>query len=386
MGDNISAMQHLLSQTIDDEGGITFAKFMDLVLYHPTHGYYCAPQRRIGRQGDFFTSSSVHACFGRLLARQLEEMWRLLGSGSFVIAEQGAGEGYLCLDILDALAQDFPEFYGRVDYRIVEFGQAPRTRQHNLLAAHVATGRVAWCELEQLEGMEGCFLTNELVDAFPVHLLEKHGDGLKEVFVINTPKGFGEELREPSTQALADYFSATGIELKQGNRYEVNLAAEAWMVQVAGLLTRGFILTIDYGYPAEELFAPWRHNGTLLCYHQHQTSENPYRLVGEQDITAHVDFTLLERIGHNAGLKRLYFGYQYQFLLALGFLDVLIELQAQEKDECKAQALRLTLKTLILPEGGMGERFRVLVQGKDVGSPALLCCRKIHNISLPSRC
>jgi SAM-dependent MidA family methyltransferase len=377
-----TALQQLLIREIDAEGGITFARFMEQALYHPDLGYYCAPRCRVGRRGDFFTSSSVHACFGRLLARQLEQMWRLLGSGPITIAEQGAGEGHLCLDILDALAQEFPECYAQVDYRIVEFGQAACARQRDLLTEHVAAGRVAWCGFDALQGMVGCFLSNELVDAFPVHLVERHGNQLREVFIVNSAEGFREDLREPSTSALNAYFDAAAIEPGPGNRCEVNLAAESWMRRVAAILKRGFVMTIDYGYPAAELYAPWRHGGTLLCYHQHRTSEDFYRRVGEQDITAHVDFSLLQRVGGQAGLESLYFGYQYQFLLALGFVELLIELQAQERDERKAQALRMTLKNLILPEG-MGESFRVLLQGKGVQAEALLCQRKIRDISAP---
>jgi SAM-dependent MidA family methyltransferase len=376
-------LQRELRQEIEQRDGITFARFMEQALYHPDYGYYCAPRSRVGRQGDFFTSSSVHACFGRLIARQLEQMWHLLGGGSFTIAEQGAGEGHLCLDILDGLAQDYPDCYAQVDYRIVEFGDAACARQRQLLADHVAAGRVDWCTLDELQGMEGCLLSNELVDAFPVHLVEKHADRLKEVFVVNRAEGFAEELREPSTQALSDYFAAAGIALGPGNRCEVSLAAGDWMRRVASILKRGFVLTIDYGYPDVELYAPWRHGGTLLCYRQHATSEDPYQRVGEQDITAHVDFTQLQRVGQEAGLEPLYFGYQYQFLLALGFLELLIALQGKVQDEAQALALRMTLKNLILPEGGMGESFRVLVQGKDVAAAGLLCQRRIRDISLP---
>ncbi len=373
-----------LQSRIQAAGGISFAEFMELALYHPVHGYYSAACPRIGKQGDFFTSSSVHSCFGRLLAKQLEQMWQLLGKGRFTVAEQGAGEGYLALDILDAIAEDYPDFYSLLNYRIVEISPALQKKQAEQLARHIDAGRVEWCVLPQLKGMQGCFLSNELVDAFPVHLIEKHSGTLQEVFVVNQGAGFAEELRPLSTERIGDYFAALGLEPAEGNRCEVNLAARQWMVEVAEVVKKGFVLTIDYGFPAEELFAAWRRTGTLLCYQQHQTNEDPYRQPGRQDITAHVDFTTLQEVGRKRGLVPLYFGHQYQFLMGLGFLEMLIELQSRETDPQKAQALRMNLKTLILPDGGMGDSFKVLVQGKHVGTPELLCSRKIQNISIAS--
>jgi len=364
------------------KGGIPFAEFMSQALYHPQFGYYMSSRDRIGKKGDFFTSSHVHTCFGRLLARQLEQMWSLLGKGSFTIAEQGGGDGHLAGDILDAIAEEAPEFYNSLDYRIVELSSAGRQRQAGVLGRHVEAGRVGWCELPQLKGMAGCFLSNELVDAFPVHLVEKHAGQLQEVFVVAEGRGFKEELRPLSSPRITEYFAEIGIDLQEGNRCEVNLAARQWMMEVAEVLRRGFVLTIDYGYPAEELYAPWRHAGTLLCYHQHQTNEDPYRNVGQQDITAHIDFTTLQHVGARRGLKTLYFGLQYQFLMGLGFMEMLLDLQSRVRDPQQAQALRMTLKTLIVPEGGMGDSFKVLIQGKHVGAPELACERKIRDISL----
>ncbi|MCF6266328.1 MAG: SAM-dependent methyltransferase [Desulfuromusa sp.] len=373
-----------LRKQIDSIAGIPFAEFMEQALYHPEHGYYTAGRVRIGKQGDFFTSSSVHSCFGRLIARQLEQMWQLLGQGSFVIAEQGAGEGHLCLDILDALAENSPEFYAHIEYRLIEISLDNRQRQELILQQHLAAGRIVWCELSDLSGMQGCFISNELIDAFPVHLIEKHAGELQEIYVVNGEEGFCEELRPLSTNLIKKYFQRIGIEPAAGNRCEVNLAACDWMQRIAAVLKRGFVLTIDYGYLAEELYAPYRHAGTLLCYHQHQTNENPYQRVGYQDMTAHVDFSTLQEIGQQHGLDVIYFGQQYQFLMGLGFLEMLIEMESRETDPKKAQALRMNLKTLILPEGGMGDSFKVLIQGKNVGRPKLLCSQRIGDIRMPA--
>jgi SAM-dependent MidA family methyltransferase len=361
-------------------GGLPFADFMAACLYHPQYGYYMTPRERIGKHGDFFTSSSVHTLFGRLIARQLVQMAEMLGGEVFQVVEQGAGDGHLSLDILDTLAAEAPHLYSRVSYTLVEVGPASRERQARTLSAHA--GRVAWCTVDDWQVASGCFLSNELVDAFPVHVVVKQGGAWRELFVINGGEGnFGEEWREPSTPALTDHFRWLGTAPIEGNRAEVNLAAPVWMRQVGSRIGRGFVMTIDYGYPAPELYALHRRDGTLLCYRQHQADDDPYSAVGDKDITSHVDFTTLQRAGAEAGLSTLWFGAQYRFLLGLGFVEELLRLQAQCADEREARALRLTLKNLILPEQGMGETFKVLVQGKGVGSPQLLCARPLATIS-----
>lgn len=377
---NHPELEAFICRRIDEAGGVPFSEFMAHCLYHPQWGYYMAPRDRIGKGGDFFTSTSVHSLFGRLVARQLHQMWDLLGSGAFTIAEQGAGEGHLCLDILDAIAEEFPRFYRSLTYALVEISPDNRSRQKQLLENHLE--RLSWCSIDELSGMDGCFLTNELVDAFPVHLVEKKDGKLQEVFVVRRESAFVEELR-PAGPEFADYFRISGVELVEGNRAEVNLEAPVWIKKVGALLRRGFVLTIDYGYPASELYSPMRRNGTLMCYYRHTSNENPYQRLGYQDITSHVDFTALERAGEGQGLKPLYFAEQYRFLMGLGFVEALLALQARAADEKEARALRLTLKNLIMPEGGMVETFKVLIQGKGVDSPALLCQRRIGDIPLP---
>jgi SAM-dependent MidA family methyltransferase len=368
-----------LRERIAAGGPLPFAEFMAACLYHPQYGYYMTPRERIGKAGDFFTSTSVHAMFGRLVARQLMQMAALLGDVPLEVVEQGAGEGHLALDILDTLAGEAPDLYIRLTYTLVEVGPASRARQAETLAAHAA--RVAWCAADEWRIGSGCFLSNELVDAFPVYVVEKRAGKLHEVFVNNAADGgFVEELHPPSTPALEEHCRWLGVAPVEGNRAEINLAAPVWIRQVAGRISRGFVITIDYGYPAAELYALHRREGTLLCYRQHQADDDPYSAVGEKDITAHVDFTALRQAGEEAGLRTLWFGEQYRFLLGLGFFEELLRLQAQCTDEREARALRLTLKNLIVPEQGMGETFKVLVQGKGVGQPELLCARQISAI------
>jgi SAM-dependent MidA family methyltransferase len=370
-----------LRERIAETGGLPFAEFMAACLYHPEYGYYMTSRQRIGKGGDFFTSTSVHTLFGRLIARQLMQMAELLGGDIFQVVEQGPGEGHLALDILDALAAEAPQLYARLSYTLVEVGPASRARQAQLLTAHA--DRVDWCAPDEWSIASGCFLSNELVDAFPVHVVKKAAGELCELYVINADDGtFTEEWRAPSTPMLADHCRWLGTAPIDDNRAEINLAAPVWMRQVGTRIERGFALTIDYGYPAAELYAPHRRDGTLLCYRQHQADDDPYRAVGEKDITTHVDFTALQQAGGEVGLETLWFGEQYRFLMSLGFVEELMRLEAQCVDEREARALRLTLKNLILPEQGMGETFKVLVQGKGVGKPQLLCARSLASLSL----
>ena len=382
MSNEKTALHNIMLDKIQANGDMTFAAFMAECLYHPEYGYYTSKRNRIGKQGDFFTSSSVHALYGGLIARQLQEMAQLLGAKEpFTVVEQGAGEGHLAKDILDALQKEAPELYSRMRYRLVEVSPDNRQRQQEQLNEH--SGVVDWCAEEEIERFTGCYLSNELIDAFPVHVVERHNGQLQEVYVTNRDEVLGEALGPLSTDAITEHFSWLGVEPCEGNRGEVNLEAVRWLRRVASKLLRGFVLTVDYGYPAEELYAPFRRNGTVMCYHKHAAKEDPYQRVGEQDMTAHVDFTALQKAGVEAGLETLMFKEQYRFLMALGFVEKLIELQMLTTDQNQAMALRMTLKNLIMPDEGMGSTFKVLVQGKGVGIPELLCNRRISDIPLP---
>ena len=377
-----SPLATVLQERILAQGPLSFATFMESCLYHPEYGYYMGARQRIGRDGDFFTSSSVHAIFGQLIAKQLHQMWEILGCpADFIVAEQGAGTGHLALDILTALQVDYPDFYDKLRYCIVEISETNRLFQGELLISH--QGRVNWCEQNNLAGMVGCYLSNELVDAFPVHLVEKRAGKLQEVCVSVEQGTFHEVLQEPTTEALSAYLKWVGVELAEGNRAEINLAAPSWLRNVADLVQRGFVLTIDYGYLASELYAPWRTSGTLMSYYQHTTDDNPYIRIGAQDLTTHVDFSALIKAGDESGLQQLFYGDQCKFLLGLGFVDALLQAQASAVEPHHAQALRLTLKNLILPEGGMGEIFKVLIQGKGVEVGELLCARPLRDLPQP---
>lgn len=356
-------MQNIMMETIAREGPITFCRFMQLALYHPQGGYYFQPRQLIGREGDFYTSVHVDAVFGQTLAVQLAEMAGLLGPGPVSLVEYGAGRGYLAVDILACLSREYPQIFSRLQYTIIEISPALRREQQLLLASQGFSGdRVRWADhLGQLDRpLVGCIFSNELVDAFPVHLVEQSGGALREVYVRAEAGDFQEELGPLSTPALAEYFRRLGVQLREGQRAEVNLAAADWIGEAGRCLDRGFVLTIDYGYESTLLYHPARDRGTLLCYHQHQTVEDPYQEVGLQDITAHVNFSALQLWGGEAGLTTTGFTSQMRFLFGLGIAGRI------GGDRQKAAAVQ----QLCSPEG-MGGIFKVLIQHKGLDKPLL---------------
>jgi SAM-dependent MidA family methyltransferase len=372
-------LAEIILDRIRTQGAMTFASFMEAALYEPGLGYYTSPGRKVGAEGDFYTSMNVHSAFGRMIAKEICRFWELLRSPtSFTIAEAGAGGGQLAQDILDAIAEFNASLYGSLTYRLIEKEPSLKEIQAERLERHAE--RLAWSAPEELASgglsFTGCIISNELFDAMPVHVVEMTPDGVKEVFVDADGDAFVERLEAPSTPELTAYLERYRVTLIPGQRGEINLGAPSWIASAAATLKRGFVLTIDYGYVTEELYAPQRRNGTLLCYHRHSTSENPYDLVGEQDITTHINFSQLMESGKDAGLAAVWFGEQYRFLLGVGLIEELMRLEAEAKTEQERLHIRLTLKKLMLPEGGMGDTFKVLIQAKGVADPQLLCMRK----------
>ena len=363
----------ILSQ-IESRGAVPFAQFMDWCLYHPQFGYYQTEGIKIGKEGDYYTSSCVHGLFGYLVAKQLRQMSEILGGEAFDLVEMGGGRGFLCEDILHWAKEKAPSFYRNLRYTIIETAPSFLREQKERFAGEERAGKVFWMNPEELSRgkdlFEGCLLSNELVDAFPVHRVMLHQGILKELYVTQQHERFEEELRDPSDPRLLSYFESMGVSLQEGQKAEVNLRAQDWMERLGQCLKRGFVLTIDYGSLAEDLFAPYRHEGTLLGYYKNEVSENPYERVGAQDLTSHVNFTGLVRSGVRAGLSFTGIVPQYRFLISLGFID---EMAAMEKNlsEIDGLRLRLSLKHLIDPEAGMGEAFKVLIQHKGVDKPKL---------------
>ncbi|WP_088891586.1 class I SAM-dependent methyltransferase [Leptolyngbya ohadii] len=361
---------------------ITFAEFMDLALYEPQHGYYARFQSKIGAQGDFATSPHLGSDFGELLAVQFAQMWETLDRPNpFTLVEMGAGQGLLAQDIVRHLHKNYYECFAALRYVIVEKSPAFVAEQKARLKSLIDSwGEIQWQTWEDIpaDSIVGCCFSNELVDAFPVHRVVITNGQLQEIYIaigseisadpaLASDANFVEVLGEPSTPRLTEYFQHLGIDLAAfPNHYrtEVNLAAIGWLHTVSDRLKQGYLLTIDYGYPAHRYYNPTRSTGTLQCYYRHAHHDNPYRAIGYQDITAHVNFTALEQHGTAAGLEAIGFTQQGLFLMALGLGDRLMALSQPDPDLNLQIILqrREALHGLMNPIG-LGN-FGVLIQSK----------------------
>ena len=375
----------ILSQ-IEERGPIPFSQFMEWCLYHPEDGYYQSEPIRIGRDGEFYTGPCVHPLFGGLIAKQLAQLSERLGGAFFDVAEQGGGKGVLCEDILRWAKYKFPAFYERIRYHLIETSSPLLKEQKGRLVEYEKEGKVFWIDPEAFEQgkavFEGCFLSNELVDAFPVHQVIFERRLLREVYVTQDHGRLKEETGELSDPRIAYYFRSMDVALQEGQRAEVNLKALDWIEKVARCLKKGVVLTIDYGDLAKDLYSPHRRGGTLLCYYQHRTSENPYERLGEQDMTSHVNFSSLIQKGEEVGLRFTGLVPQYRFLLGLGLLQEMESL-GKGMPEVDALQMRLSLKHLIEPEMGMGEVFKVLIQQKGTDRLQLDGLRDLGSIPMP---
>ena len=315
------ALVALIREEIAARGPLPFARFMELALAHPVHGYY-ATGPRLGRGGDFVTSPEMHAAFGGCLARQAAEIWRALGQPTpFTALEWGAGSGALARDLLRAARRE-PDFAAALEYAIHDVSQAMIDQQRRTLAEADLAAR--WTDVAAPS--IGLVLANEVLDALPVHrLIQEHGEP-RELLVTWQDDAFAETPGPLSTPALAAYLADGGIQLAEGQIVEVNLAALAWLDAVAARLERGAILIIDYGDTTEALYSPRRRQGTLLCYHQQTVNAEPFARIGRQDITAHVDFGALMRRAEQRGLIVAGLTTQGPFLAGLGLGEALLDL------------------------------------------------------------
>lgn len=361
----MNPLQKKIVEKIKEEGPITFEQFMSMALYDPDLGYYNTESGKIGREGDFYTSSHLHPVFGAMIGRQITEMWDVMGRpDNFSIVEMGGGAGYVCKDLLGSLRHT--DFYSALQYIIIERSPVMRDNQQKLLSEF--SGKVKWvAALNECGSITGCILSNELLDAFPVHLLRME-DSLKEIYLdFDAENGLVERTGDLSSNEIADYFREFSIEIRKGHTTEVNLAIRDWLHEINEALLRGFILTIDYGYPSWDYYSEDRDRGTLMCYRKHQVSENPYVNIGEQDITAHVNFSAVKKWGEELGIKTAGFCGQGVFLVSLGIEDDLKRIAEGTKDYVFEIA---RIKKLILPQG-MGESHKVLVQYKGPEPPGL---------------
>jgi SAM-dependent MidA family methyltransferase len=351
----------LIVDEIRRSGPMPFSRYMELCLYHPELGYYARAHEQFGKTGDFYTSSDVHAVFGRLLARQFEEMWAILGSpASIDLIELGPGQGLFAGDVLDWCRATFPEFARSLHYILVEQSSRLRERLGLRLSDHLSVGRariVAHFEEAAKGASENLIVFgNEFFDALPVEILDYRGS----VRVGESAGKFLEHFVPPS-EAEFDFMDRYSVHPCPGERVEVSSQAPEWMTRIARAFAgrQGFGLFIDYGYTREQQLAG-RFRDTLMTYRKHKVSGNPYDNPGEQDITAHVNFTALRESAATAGLQPLGLLTQSQLLLGIGeptqFSDAF--------ESCRLPQERakvgLQLKHLISPEN-MGEIFQVLV-------------------------
>ena len=340
-----------IERLIAEHGRITFARFMELALYGPG-GYYVTADR--SRVGDYYTAPSAHPAFGALLAVQVRQLWELMGSPSrFHIVEVGAGGCRLAQSFVDYAQSLSPAFARAVEYVAVDCS-----------IERPADGRVQGVRGFGLpfRDVDGCVLSNELPDAFPVHRFEMRDGRVLEVYVTLQDGNLAEVLDAPSTPRIEQRLSGLGLELPDGFRGEVNLALDDWMEEVSQVLTRGFVLTVDYGHEASELYSPERSGGTLRCYYDHTLQGDPYRRAGRQDMTSHVDFTSLARAGEERGLTVVGFTTQREFLLNLGLGGLVGSLAGMELSQRERDANRMGMLELA-KRGGMGD-FRVMAQAR----------------------
>ncbi|TCP52807.1 SAM-dependent MidA family methyltransferase [Tumebacillus sp. BK434] len=402
-----------MAAQIRQGGPVPFAQFMEWALYHPELGYYTGERRKFGKAGDFYTSPGINPVFAEVLADQLAEKASLVAAEPFVLLEFGAGEGMLARDLLNRWQAEHPALYANAEYRIVEISPALRARQAELTGAH--PGKVAWMTREEVlagGAFVGAVLTNEFVDAFPVHRVVKQDGGLAELYVdweaeprrtdgmfdmeVRADMAAGlprEQLEQDSSEAvpgrsvhdegafepgryvvipgalsdvrIEEYAAAYAAGMIRGQVTEVGLPGLDWYQEVAGLLQQGWILTIDYGFDAEMLHHKSRMDGTLRGFYQHTLVSDPFQHVGEMDLTADVNFTALQAVGEQAGLVTEFYGSQAKYLLQSGILQRLKDVFSADLINDPDMKRNRAIKQLIMP-GGIGDHFKVLVQSRGV--------------------
>jgi SAM-dependent MidA family methyltransferase len=364
-------LREYVDKEIRERGPIPFSRYMALCLYGgpggDPPGFYSRAQEQFGKAGDFYTSSDVHAVFGRLLARQFDQMWRALGSPKRIdLVELGPGRGLFAQDVLDCAAKKFPDFAAALHYTLVEASPELARRLRERFADRMARGIVE--VLPGLDDVHGEYdnvivFANEFFDALPVEIVSERG----QVY-LGAENGRFVEVFRPLTPAVHEFLDRYGVRPQAGERVEACMAALPWMRTLAAVMRRGFAVLIDYGYTRQEQLTG-RHRDTLMTYRRHRAGTNPYEAPGEQDITAHVNFTALIEAGKAAGFEPLALVTQAQFLMGIGednqFADAFEECRLPQE----RAKVALQLKHLATP-AGMGEIFDVLVLGRGIANEA----------------
>ena len=361
----MSSLTDRLRTRIQSEGPISFHNFMSLALYDEESGYYSREHQRWGRAGDYRTSPERSVRFAATFANYFARLYEKLGSpAQWTVVEVGAGSGEFAEGLLNTLRLRAPEVFKATSYVIDERSPAALVAVRKRLAPfgdQVSFARIA--DLPPISN--GIIFSNELLDAFPVHRVTIRAGKLAEFFVAVDETGkFVWTVAEPSTHALERYFADTEFQLAEGQITEINLAIKEWIKLAAGKLKRGYVVTVDYGAEASELFSPaHRAEGTVRGFRQHRMVDDVLADPGLQDITSTINWSDVIQAGESAGLKQIVFARQDQFLLQEGLLSELEQRVNETVDESEKVRLRTSAREMILPEG-MAASFQVLVQEK----------------------
>lgn len=353
-------LQEKLIERVKREGAITFRDFMDSALYDQELGYYNTERLKIGLEGDYYTSSNVHPAFGAVLATAFAKLWAS-SAEPLTIVEMGPGSGQLAADLLATMRDEQPSIYETLSYVLVESSPAMRKLQMEILNSF--EDKISWRGLDQFEdaSINGIVYSNEFVDALPVHRIRRRGDSLEEQYVkMVSATNLGFCWSQPSANDLSEYVDRVGVPLRDGQVVEINRDALQWLARTANILKRGFLVTIDYGDVAQHLWTPDRVSGTLRSFYRHRLIDSPLERIGEQDMTASVNFTALIEHGRDLGFETVTFERQTAFLIRLGLIERIAGQNEPSRslDDLKQ---RLAVKNLFVP-GGVSDSFRVLVQ------------------------
>jgi SAM-dependent MidA family methyltransferase len=359
----VNPLRQKIEAEIRELGPVPFSRYMELCLYDPEFGYYSRNAERFGKAGDFYTSSDVHAVFGRLMARQFEEMWRVLGSPVQIeLIELGPGRGLFAQDALGWSEKKFPYFFRALHYMLVESSPALRVSIEGTLSRYLAAGKASLPATQfgrDRSIPDAIVFANEFFDALPVEIISTQGS-----MRIEMRDGRLVESWAPASSEELDFLDRYSVRPEEGEWLEVPLAANRYMDRIAASIQRGFLIAIDYGYTREEQLAG-RHRGTLKAIRQHSISGSPYEAPGEQDITADVNFTALAAAAEKQGMLAHKLVTQSQFLLGIGegnqFADAFEDCRLPQE----RAKVTLQLKHLVTP-AGMGESFHVLVASKSI--------------------
>jgi SAM-dependent MidA family methyltransferase len=387
----VNPLRAKIEQEIRERGPISFSRYMDLCLYDPGHGYYSRNVEQFGKAGDFYTSSDVHYVFGRLLARQFEEMWRVLGSPKRLdLVELGPGRGLFAQDVLNWSERKFPDFFHALRYILVERSAALRKKVENSLVGYFESGKAVlggsdinltekrlWAAQSSSAAINApikggasapevptIVFANEFFDALPVAILSTKGS----LCLGERDHKFVEVWTDISPEEL-EFLDRYSVHPEANERIEAPLLAQQYMRDIAVSIQRGFLIAIDYGYTREEQIAG-RHRGTLKAIRQHSISNNPYEAPGEQDITADVNFTALDAAAEKHGMTAHKLVTQSQFLMGIGEANQFADAFEDARLPQERAKVALQLKHLVTP-AGMGESFHGLIASKEVGKEKL---------------